>query len=115
MFDVQASPLAVLLSLQGAAYVFMQDIKTFKWTFKQKLYAQRPRALEVFGSSVAMNEYFLVVGVPGRSPFGLGLSVRVTLLHRPLELMPAPLTLSRCTASELTALSSSRRAASTSL
>ncbi len=51
---------------QGAVYVFNRNPTTETWTQSQKLYAQAPSAFERFGATVAMDEYFLVVGVPQR-------------------------------------------------
>jgi FG-GAP repeat len=52
---------------QGAVYIFHQPPGSTVWRQTQKLYAQRPVEGEQFGFSVAMNEFFIVIGVPYRS------------------------------------------------
>jgi hypothetical protein len=57
----------VLVSfVQGAVYVFVQDQDTMVWSQKQKIVPVRPLENDRFGAAVAMNDDFLVIGVPNR-------------------------------------------------
>ena len=57
----------VLLLLQGAVYIFHRDPETLIWHQDQKIYSQFPVANELFGFSVAINQFFVFIGIPYKS------------------------------------------------
>lgn len=69
--------------MQGAVYVFVQDQDTMVWSQKQKIVPVRPLENDRFGAAVAMNDDFLVIGVPNRQKsFTLTSTVR---FPRPIQ------------------------------
>ncbi len=48
-------------------YIFHRDPETLIWHQDQKIYSQFPVANELFGFSVAINQFFVFIGIPYKS------------------------------------------------
>jgi hypothetical protein len=68
--------------LQGAVYIFEYNEDTRTWRQLQKILSQFPGTSERFGTALAMDDFFLAVGVPDRAAsFVLQSTVRCPRVH----------------------------------